>query len=104
MKANRPIQVSVLMVNIAAIEMTGYAAFPKELDTDLIRGKLSGLTDKSLQRRITNLSRNKTIEKVALHRCWNREFWCLNLMISFSSSTARNPFFNTGSSYRIANT
>ena len=92
------------MVNIAAIEMTGYAAFPKELDTDLIRGKLSGLTDKSLQRRITNLSRNKTIEKVALHRCWNREFWCLNLMISFSSSTARNPFFNTGSSYRIANT
>ena len=56
------------MVNIAAIEMTGYAAFPKELDTDLIRGKLSGLTDKSLQRRITNLSRNKTIEKVALHR------------------------------------
>ena len=60
------------MVNIAAREMTGYAAFPKDLDPDLIRGKLSGLTDKSLQRRITNLSRNKTIEKVALPRCWNR--------------------------------
>ena len=69
MKANRRIQVSVLMVNIAAIDVTGYAAFPKELDTDLTRGKLSGLTDKSVQSRITNLSRNKTIEKVALHRC-----------------------------------
>ena len=51
----------------------GYAAFHKELHPDVIRGKLSGLRDKSVQRRITNLSRNKTIEKVALHRCWNRE-------------------------------
>ena len=51
----------------------GYAAFHEELDPDVIRGKFSGLSDKSLQRRITNLSRNKTIEKVALHRCWNRE-------------------------------
>ena len=45
----------------------------EELDPDVIRGKLSGLSDKSVQRRITNLSRNKTIEKVALHRRWNRE-------------------------------
>ena len=51
----------------------GYAAFHEELHPDVIRGKLSGLSDKSVQRRITNLSRNKTIEKVALHRCWNRE-------------------------------
>ena len=51
----------------------GYAAFHEELDPDVIRGKLSGLSDKSVQRRITNLSRNKTIEKVALHRRWNRE-------------------------------
>ena len=51
----------------------GYAAFYEELHPDVIRGKLSGLSDKSVQRRITNLSRNKTIEKVALHRCWNRE-------------------------------
>ena len=51
----------------------GYAAFHEELDPDVIRGKLSGLRDKSVQRHITNLSRNKTIEKVALHRCWNRE-------------------------------
>ena len=48
----------------------GYAEFQRQ---DVIRGKLSGLRDKSVQRRITNLSRNKTIEKVALHRCWNRE-------------------------------
>ena len=53
---------------------TGYAAFHEELHPDVIRGKLSGLSDKSVQRRITNLSRNKTIEKVALnHGCWNRE-------------------------------
>ena len=51
----------------------GYAAFHEELHPDVIRGKLSGLSDKSVQRRITNLSKNKTIEKVALHRCWNRE-------------------------------
>ena len=51
----------------------GYAAFHEELDPDVIRGKLSGLRDKSLQRHITILSRNKTIEKVALHRCWNRD-------------------------------
>ena len=51
----------------------GYAAFHEELHPDVIRGKLSGLSDKSVQRRITNLSRNKTIEKVALRRCWNRE-------------------------------
>ena len=51
----------------------GYAAFHEALDPDVIRGKLSGLRDKSVQRRITNLLRNKTIEKVALHRCWNRE-------------------------------
>ena len=51
----------------------GYAAFHEELDPDVIRGKLSGLRDKSVQRRITNLSRNKTIEKAAPHRCWNRE-------------------------------
>ena len=52
---------------------SGYAAFHEELHPDVIRGKLSGLRDKSVQRRITNLSRNKTIEKVALHTCWNRE-------------------------------
>ena len=46
-----------------------FAVFHEELDRDVIRGKLSGLRDKSVQRRITNLSRNKTIEKVALHRC-----------------------------------
>ena len=51
----------------------GYAAFHEELHPDGIRGKLSGLSDKSVQRRITNLSRNKTIEKVTLHRCWNRD-------------------------------
>ena len=51
----------------------GYAAFHEELHPDVIRGNLSGLSDKSVQRRITNLSRNETIEKVALHRCWNRE-------------------------------
>ena len=51
----------------------GYAAFHEELHPDVIRGKLSGLSDKSVQRRITNLSRSETIEKVALHRCWNRE-------------------------------
>ena len=51
----------------------GYAAFHEELHPDVIRGKLSGLSDRSVQRRITNLSRNKTIKKVALHRCWNRE-------------------------------
>ena len=51
----------------------GYAAFHEALDPDVIRGKLSGLRDKSVQRRITKLLRNKTIEKVALHRCWNRE-------------------------------
>ena len=50
-----------------------YVAFYEELHPDVIRGKLSGLSDKSVQRFITNLSRNKTIEKVALHRCWNRE-------------------------------
>ena len=50
----------------------GYAAFHEELHPDVIRGKLSGLSDKSVQRRITNLSRNKTIEKVAFHRCCNR--------------------------------
>ena len=51
----------------------GYAAFHEELHPDVIRSKLSGLSDKFVQRHITNLSRNKTIEKVALHRCWNRE-------------------------------
>ena len=53
----------------------GYAAFHEELYPDVIRGKLSGLRDTSVQRHITNLSRNKTIEKVTLHRCWNRETW-----------------------------
>ena len=41
----------------------GYAAFHKGLHPDVIRGKLNGLSDKSVQRRITNLSRNKTIDK-----------------------------------------
>ena len=50
----------------------GYAAFHEELHPDVIRGKWSGLSDKSVQRRITKLSRNKTIEKIALHSCWNR--------------------------------
>ena len=39
----------------------------------MIKSKLSGLRDKSVQCRITNLSRNNTIEKVVLRRCWNRQ-------------------------------
>ena len=48
----------------------GHAAFHEELDPDVIRGKLR---DKSVQRRITILSGNKTIEEEVLQRCWNRE-------------------------------
>ena len=33
-----------------------YAAFHEELHPDVIRGKLSGLSDKFVQRRITNIS------------------------------------------------
>ena len=51
----------------------GYAAFHEELHPDVIRGTLRGLSDKFVQRRVTNLSRNKTIEKVTLYRCTNRE-------------------------------
>ena len=65
----------------------GYAAFHEELHPDVIRGKLSGLRDKSVRRRITNLLGNKTIEKVALHDIGTEKLWCAILMISFSSST-----------------
>ena len=50
-----------------------HTAFHKELDPDGIRGTLSGLRDESVQCHITNLSRNKTIEKAVLHKCQNWE-------------------------------
>ena len=42
-----------------------------KLDPDGVRGTLNGLRDKSVQCHITNLSRNKTIEKAVLHKCRN---------------------------------
>ena len=51
----------------------GYAAFHEELDPDVIRGKLSGLRDKSVFDASQTYQETKMIEKVALHRCWNRE-------------------------------
>ena len=76
--------------------------FHEELDRDVIRGKSSGLRDKSVQRRITNLSRNKTIEKVALHRCWIRESSVCESDDFIFSSTSRDALCNTGSSNSIA--
>ena len=73
----------------------------EELHPDLIRDKLSGLRDKSVQRRVANQSRNKTIEKVALHRCWNRETLVCE-SDDFIFQFPRNAFCNTGSSNKIA--
>ena len=40
-----------------------YSEFHEELGLDVMRSKMTGVRDKSVQRRITNLSRNKNVRE-----------------------------------------